>query len=155
MKNFIKLLAAVLIVSCSQGKKEEQGIWVISATAGNEITKINTYWKNMLIVITEDDAQNGVDYIDAHRSALMLVSPWIKRDYVSHVHNSFGSLFKTFWNVLDLPYLNQCDAGATDLSGFFTNTPDYKPYNAVEVDPRVFNPQKALDHLMKHLIGKV
>lgn len=103
------------------------------------------YWKNMLIVITEDDAQNGVDHIDAHRSLLMIVSPWVKRDYVSHVHYSFGSLFKTFWNILGLPYLNQYDAGATDLADFFTNTPDYKPYNALEVDIRIFDPQKALD----------
>ena len=103
------------------------------------------YWKNMLIVITEDDAQNGVDHIDAHRSVLMLVSPWVKRGYVGHVHYSFGSIFKTFWNVLDLPYLNQYDAGATDLSDFFTTVPNYTPYNALEVDSRVFNPQKALD----------
>ena len=33
------------------------------------------YWKNMLIVITEDDAQNGVDHIDAHRSILLVISP--------------------------------------------------------------------------------
>ncbi len=103
------------------------------------------YWKNMLIVITEDDAQNGVDHIDAHRSILMLVSPWVKRDYVSHVHYSFGSLFKSFWNMLGLPYLNQYDAGATDLADFFTTSPDYKPYNALSVDNRIFDPQKALD----------
>lgn len=103
------------------------------------------YWKNMLIVITEDDAQNGVDHVDAHRSILMLISPWVKRDYVSHVHYSFGSLFKSFWNILGLPYLNQYDAGATDLSDFFTDIPDYKPYNALSVDKRTFDPQKALD----------
>ncbi len=103
------------------------------------------YWKNMLIVITEDDAQNGVDHIDAHRSVLMLVSPWVKRGYVSHVHYSFGSLFKSYWNILGLPYLNQYDAGASDLSGFFTNTPDFTPYNALTVDKRIFDPQEALD----------
>ncbi len=103
------------------------------------------YWKNMLIVITEDDAQNGVDHIDAHRSILMLISPWVKREYVSSVHYSFGSIFKTFWNTMGLPYLNQYDAAATDLSDFFTSTPDYKPYNAISVDKRVFDPQKALD----------
>jgi hypothetical protein len=103
------------------------------------------YWKNMLIVITEDDAQNGVDHIDAHRSVLMLISPWVKRKYVSHVHNSFGSIFKTFWNILELPYLNQYDAGATDLADFFTEQPNYEPYNAVSADLRVFDPQKALD----------
>jgi DNA-binding beta-propeller fold protein YncE len=103
------------------------------------------YWKNMLIVVTEDDAQNGVDHVDAHRSILMLISPWVKRDYVSHVHYSFGSIFKTFWNILGLPYLNQYDAGATDLADFFTDAPDYRPYHALEVDAAVFDPQKALD----------
>lgn len=103
------------------------------------------YWKDMLIVITEDDAQNGVDHIDAHRSILMLISPWVKKDYVSHTHYSFGSLFKTYWNILGLPYLNQYDAGATDLSDFFTATPDTIPYDALEVDKRIFEPQKALD----------
>ncbi|HPE55453.1 MAG TPA: bifunctional YncE family protein/alkaline phosphatase family protein [Bacteroidales bacterium] len=105
------------------------------------------YWKNMLIVITEDDAQNGVDHIDAHRSLLMLISPWVKRDYVSHVHYSFGSLFKTYWNILGLPYLNQYDAAANDLSDFFAEEPDYTPYNAHMVDIRIFDPQKALDPL--------
>lgn len=103
------------------------------------------YWENMLIVVTEDDAQNGVDHIDAHRSLLLLASPWVKRDYVSHVHYSFGSLFKTFWNILGLPYLNQYDAGATDLSDFFTDAPDYSPYNALPVNSKMFDPQAALD----------
>lgn len=103
------------------------------------------YWKNMLILITEDDAQGGVDHIDAHRSILMLISPWVKKDYVSHVHYSFGSLFKTFWNILGLPYLNQYDASATDLADFFTTTPDYRPYSAMDVDRNLFDPQKALD----------
>jgi DNA-binding beta-propeller fold protein YncE len=102
-------------------------------------------WKNMLIVITEDDAQNGVDHIDAHRSILMLISPWVKRDYISSVHYSFGSLFKSYWNIMGLPYLNQYDASANDLSDFFSTTPDYTPYNALEVDKRMFDPQKALD----------
>jgi hypothetical protein len=103
------------------------------------------YWKNMLIVITEDDAQGGVDHVDAHRSVLMVISPWAKKDYMSHVHYSFGSIFKTFWNILGLPYLNQYDAGANDLSDFFTSTPDFEPYNAISVDPHMFDPQKALD----------
>ncbi len=104
-----------------------------------------SYWKNMLIVITEDDAQNGVDHIDAHRSVLMLISPWVKRNYVSKVHYSFGSLFKTYWNILGIPYLNQYDAGANDLSDFFTSKPDFTSYNALSVDKMMFDPQKALD----------
>ena len=105
------------------------------------------FWKNMAIVITEDDAQNGIDHVDAHRSVLMVISPYAKRDYVSKVHYSFGSIFKTFWNVLGLPYLNQYDAAANDFADMFTATPDFTPYNAVPVDPRVFDPRKALTPL--------
>jgi len=103
------------------------------------------YWKNMAIFITEDDSQGGVDHIDAHRSILMVISPYAKKGYVSHKHTSFGSIFKTFWNILGIPYLNQYDATATDLSDFFQDKPDYTPYKAVMVDQRIFDPQKALD----------
>ncbi len=110
-----------------------------------EYLSLTPYWKNMMIVVTEDDAQNGVDHIDAHRSLLMVISPWVKRDYVSHVHYSFGSIFKTFWNILGLPYLNQYDAAASDMADFFAVTPDLEPYQALDVDRRMFDPQKALD----------
>ncbi|MFA5972781.1 MAG: bifunctional YncE family protein/alkaline phosphatase family protein [Lentimicrobiaceae bacterium] len=103
------------------------------------------YWKNMLIVITEDDAQGGVDHVDAHRSVLMVISPYAKRNYVGHVHASFGSIFKTYWNILGIPYLNQYDAGATDLADMLTDIPDFTPYSALPVDVRIFDPQKALD----------
>jgi YVTN family beta-propeller protein len=110
-----------------------------------EFLSHTSYWKNMMIVITEDDAQGGVDHIDAHRSILMVISPYSKKNYVSHKHYSFGSIFKTFWNILGIPTLNAYDTGANDLADFFTNEPDYTPYKAISVDPRVFDPQKALD----------
>jgi len=103
------------------------------------------YWSTMAIVITEDDAQNGIDHIDAHRSLLMVISPFAKKNYVSHAHYSFGSIFKTFWNILGLPYLNQYDACANDLADMFTDKPDYTPYFAIPADLRIFDPQKALD----------
>jgi YVTN family beta-propeller protein len=102
------------------------------------------YWKNMAIIITEDDSQGGVDHVDAHRSILMVISPYAKKRYAGSVHYSFGSIFKTFWHSLRTPYLNQYDAGATDLSDLFTDVPDYTPYNAKPVDVRIFDPQKAL-----------
>jgi YVTN family beta-propeller protein len=105
------------------------------------------FWQNMAIVITEDDAQNGVDHVDAHRSILMVISPYAKKNYTSKVHYSFGSIFKTFWNVLGMPYLNQYDATANDFADFFKATPDFTPYNAVPVDVRIFDPKKALTPL--------
>jgi len=112
------------------------------------------YWRNMLIVITEDDAQNGVDHIDAHRSVLMVISPYVKKNYVSHLHYSFGSIFKTFWHILGIPYLNQYDATATDFAGFFTDKPDFTPYNALPVDKRIFDPEKAMDPFDKNFNWK-
>ncbi len=105
------------------------------------------FWKDMAIFVTEDDPQNGVDHVDAHRSLLMVVSPWAKKQQVSHVHASFGSIIKTLWHILGLPYLNHYDAGATDLADMFSGQPDYSPYSALPADPRIFDPQKALDPL--------
>jgi YVTN family beta-propeller protein len=105
------------------------------------------YWKEMAIVVTEDDPQDGRDHVDAHRSLLLVISPYSKKGYVGHVHYSFGSLLKTFDHVLGLPYLNQYDAGATDLADLFTSRPDPAPYSARPADPRVFKPELALDPL--------
>ena len=107
------------------------------------------YWKNMMIVVTEDDAQGGSDHIDAHRSLLMVISPYAKKNFNSHTHYSFGSIFKTFWKVLDVPCLNQYDFGATGLDDCFADQPDFTPYNAVPVDARIFDPVKALKPFQK------
>ena len=103
------------------------------------------YWKNMAIFIVEDDPQGGVDHVDAHRSLMVAISPYAKKNYVGHVHYSFGSVFKTFWNILGIPCLNQYDAGATDMSDLFTDQPDFTPFRALPADVRLFDPQKALD----------
>lgn len=105
------------------------------------------YWKNMAIVITEDDSQGGVDHVDAHRSILLVISPYAKKQYTGPVHYSFGSIFKTMWNALGIPYLNQYDAGAADMADLFTDKPDFTPYNALGADPRIFDPVKALTPL--------
>ncbi len=54
----------------------------------------------MLVIVTEDDPQGGVDHIDAHRSVLMMAGPYVKRNYVSHTHANFGSILKVVYNIL-------------------------------------------------------
>lgn len=103
------------------------------------------WWKDMLIIVTEDDAQAGVDHVDAHRSILMMISPWVKRNYVSKSHANFGAILKTIYQIMDIPPLNQFDAAATLLQDFFTDQPDFTPYQVEMVDTRIFDPQKALD----------
>ena len=102
------------------------------------------YWKNMLVIVTEDDPQGGVDHVDAHRSLLLLAGPYVKKGYVSHTHANFGAVLKTIYNILDVPYVNQYDATGTLLQDFFTNKPDFTPYTLERSDLRVFDPQKAM-----------
>ena len=52
-------------------------------------------WKDSAFFVTEDDAQNGVDHVDAHRSILFVASPWVKPGSVSHEHTSMGSITRT------------------------------------------------------------
>ena len=102
------------------------------------------YWKDMLIIITEDDPQGGVDHIDAHRSILMMVGPYVKRGYVSHTHANFGSILKTIYNILNVPYVNHFDITASLLQDFFTDKPDYTPYTLEREDKRVFNAELSM-----------
>ncbi len=112
------------------------------------------YWDSMLVIITEDDPQGGVDHIDAHRSILMMAGPYVKKGYVSHTHASFGSILKTIYNVLDVPYVNQYDATATLLQDFFTPIPDYTPYTLIMHDTRVFDVNKAMKNYPRNVDWK-
>ncbi len=105
------------------------------------------YWKNMAIIVTEDDSQAGRDHIDAHRSIFMVISPYAKKNYIGNVHYSFGSIFKTFWHSLGIPCLNQYDLSANDLSDMFTTEPNFSPYDAAPIDRRIFDPELALTPL--------
>jgi DNA-binding beta-propeller fold protein YncE len=107
-----------------------------------ELFSHSPFWKDMAIFVTEDDAQNGRDHIDAHRSVLMVISPYAIRGHVSHAHTSIASILKTFDLILTLPYLNQYDAASTGLSDFFTDQPDLMPYDALPSDVRIFDPAK-------------
>ncbi len=102
------------------------------------------YWKNMLILVTEDDAQGGRDHVDAHRSLLLLISPYVKRGAVCSTLLDFASVMKTIFTLLDLPCLNQFDATAAMPEDCFTAEPDFTPYTTKPVDRRLFDPAKAL-----------
>jgi hypothetical protein len=97
-------------------------------------------WKDTVVFVTEDDAQSGVDHIDAHRTVLIAAGPWIKHGYISHRNSSFPGLLKTIFRLLGIPPLDLYDAAATDLSDLFAATPDVGAYKLVPVDERIFNP---------------
>jgi YVTN family beta-propeller protein len=101
------------------------------------------WWKDMLVIVTEDDPQGGTDHVDAHRSVLMFIGPHVKKGYVSHTLADFGSLMRLMFTLLNLPPLNQFDAAATLPTDIFTNHPDTTPYKARLSDKRLFDPDVA------------
>jgi YVTN family beta-propeller protein len=103
------------------------------------------FWKEMAIFVTEDDAQSGRDHIDAHRSLCLAIGPYAKRGQVSHRQASIASITKTIYRLLGLPHLHLFDAAANDLADLFTAEPDFAPYRALPVDPRIFDPARAKD----------
>jgi hypothetical protein len=103
------------------------------------------YWKHMAIFVTEDDSGGEPDHIDAQRSVMQIISPWVKRGYVSHRHTTILSMHRTLYEIFGLGPLNMWDALANDFSDSFTTKPDFRPYTVVPVDKRIFNPEKAKD----------
>lgn len=88
-------------------------------------------WNESVVFILEDDAQNGPDHVDAHRSPAYVVGPYVKRHFVDHTPYTTTGILRTMELILGVPPMSQYDAGATPLWRCFTANPDYTPYTAV------------------------
>lgn len=94
------------------------------------ITK-SPIWKRSLIIITEDDPAQGGDHVDAHRTVFVVVSPWVRRGYVSKTHIDVPSIHKLMAHVFGLPYPNVQVQNAGLPLDMFTSTPDYAPFEYI------------------------
>lgn len=90
-------------------------------------------WKESVVLILEDDAQNGPDHVDAHRSPAFVIGPYVKRKYIDHTMYTTSSMLRTMELILGLPPMTQYDAAATPMWRLFTNKPDFTPYNHLPV----------------------
>lgn len=90
------------------------------------------FWAQSAVFIVEDDAQNGSDHVDAHRSNALVISPYIKRHSVDSSLYSTSSFLRTMELILGLQPMSQFDAAALPLYASFTATPDLTPYKAIE-----------------------
>lgn len=86
------------------------------------------FWKEMAIFVLEDDAQNGPDHVDAHRSIALVISPYVKRRSVDSTLYTTCSVLRTMELILGLEPLSQYDAAATPMYRCFTDKPDFTPY---------------------------
>lgn len=86
-------------------------------------------WKTSLVIIVEDDAQNGSDHVDAHRSPAYLAGGYVKNGYVDHTAYTTASLLRTIELILGLPPMSQYDAAATPLWRCMNNNPGHPEFS--------------------------
>jgi hypothetical protein len=93
-----------------------------------EAISSSPYWKESAIFVLEDDAQNGPDHVDAHRSPAFVVSPFTRRAAVASTLYTTSGMLRTMELILGLPPMSQYDAAATPMYNAFQATPVLTPY---------------------------
>lgn len=94
----------------------------------------SSFWKSMAILAVEDDAQNGVDHIDGHRTVALVASPYARRGVIDPTFYHQPSMVKTIELMLGLPALSLFDLVATDMRASFLGpdeAPNFEPYSAL------------------------
>jgi DNA-binding beta-propeller fold protein YncE len=89
------------------------------------------FWPTTAIFIVEDDAQNGPDHVDAHRTEALVVSPYTRRHAVDSTLYSTSSMLRTIELILGMQPMTQFDAAATPMFDSFTAQPDFQPFQAL------------------------
>ncbi|HEY4379673.1 MAG TPA: phosphoesterase [Acidobacteriaceae bacterium] len=98
-----------------------------------EAVSKSAYWDDTAIFILEDDAQNGADHVDAHRSLAMVISKYAPqgKDGAAYVDSRFYStvsVIRTMETLLELPPMNNNDALASLMGSMFSGAGDQRPF---------------------------
>jgi len=88
-------------------------------------------WNESLVIIVEDDAHNGPDHVDAHRSTTYIAGGFVKQGFVDHTMYSTSSALRTIELILGLHPMSQYDASAEPMWRCFNNTATHPPFKAV------------------------
>ena len=102
----------------------------------------SSFWKSMAIVVVEDDAQDGVDHIDGHRTVAIVASPYARRGVIDATFYAQPSMVKTIELMLGLPALSLFDLVATDMRASFIGpeeAPNLAPYTALVPQQSLFD----------------
>lgn len=95
-----------------------------------EAVSRSKFWPQTAIFVVEDDAQNGPDHVDAHRTVAFVISPYTRRAIVDSTLYSTSSMLRTMELILGMSPMSQFDAAAQPMFNSFQNTPDLRPYIA-------------------------
>jgi hypothetical protein len=103
-------------------------------------------WRETAVFVIEDDAQDGPDHVDAHRTVCLVASPYVRRGVVDHRMYSTVSMLRTIELILGLPPMSQFDAAAAPMITVFSDTPTVSPYKAVQPQQSLseINPKNAI-----------
>ncbi len=96
-----------------------------------EAVSQSRFWPRTAIFVLEDDAQNGPDHVDAHRSPAFVISPYTRRHSVDSTMYSTSSMLRTIELILGMKPMTQYDAAAAPMYGAFTAAADAAPYAAL------------------------
>lgn len=96
-------------------------------------------WKESIIFVLEDDAQNGPDHVDAHRSVLLVISPYVKHHFVDHTLYTTSGVLKTIELILGLPPMTQYDLAANPIINSVTDSATFTPFVALPPETDIHN----------------
>jgi hypothetical protein len=108
------------------------------------------FWPKSLILVVEDDAQNGLDHVDGHRTVALAAGPYVRRNVVDSNHYNHTSMVRTIQEIYQIPSLTRYLKSARAMTSVFTSKPDLTTY-------RNLTPKVALDEMnppLKTLHGK-
>ncbi|HEV3006854.1 MAG TPA: alkaline phosphatase family protein [Pirellulales bacterium] len=110
-----------------------------------EAVSRSKYWPEIAIFVIEDDAQNGPDHVDAHRTVGLVISPFCRRNHLDSTQYRTVSMLRTMELILGLPPLSQYDAAANPMYESFTDEANLASYEHVEarIDLGAVNQQTA------------
>jgi hypothetical protein len=89
------------------------------------------FWAQTAIFVVEDDAQNGPDHVDAHRTTAFVISPYTKHGAVDSTMYSTSGMLRTIELILGFRPMSQFDAAATPMFNVFQADADLRPYEAL------------------------
>ena len=96
-----------------------------------ELLSNSPVWKESVVFIVEDDAQDGPDHVDAHRTTAYVAGPYVKRGFIDHTSYSTSGMLRTIELILGIPPMSQYDAAAVPMWRCFTSKPDFATFKAL------------------------
>jgi len=101
------------------------------------------FWAETAIFVSEDDAQNGPDHVDVHRTVGLVISPYTRQGFIDSTHYTTASMVRTMELILGLPTMTQYDRAATPMYRSFQSHPNLWAFetHTPQTDLQAKNPE--------------